>query len=63
MLKKAFLSLLISNLFDPLWAGMSLNPLAAHAFGARNLPRLVLKSGYVYSLIHVPARKAKAVYS
>ena len=39
------------SIFEPLdfkifWGSMPPHPLAARAFGARNLPRLVLKSGY-----------------
>ena len=32
--------------FKIFWGGMPPDPPAARAFGARNLPRLVLKSGY-----------------
>ena len=43
MLKRAFLSLQISKFYG---GTCPQTPLAARAFGARNLPRLVLKSGY-----------------
>ena len=43
MLTKAFLSLQISKFSG---GGFPQTPLAAHAFGTQNLPRLVLKSGY-----------------
>ena len=46
ILKRAFLSLLISRILDLRGYCMPPIPLAARAFGARNLPRLVLKSGY-----------------
>ena len=50
MLKRAFLSLYILK-YSGGGAGRGgghapVSPLAARAFGARNLPRLVLKSGY-----------------
>ena len=51
MLKRAFLSLYILKYSGGGGAGRGgghapVSPLAARAFGARNLPRLVLKSGY-----------------
>ena len=45
--------------FKIFWAGMPQTPLAARAFGARNLPRLVLKSGYSPAL---PAEKRSPKY-
>ena len=44
MLTRAFLSLYISK-FSGVGGGMPPDPLAARAFGAQNLPHLVLKSG------------------
>ena len=46
MLKRAFLSLYILKYSGGGGGHVSISPLAARAFGARNLPRLVLKSGY-----------------
>ena len=49
MLKRAFLSLYILKYSGGGGRGgghAPVSPLAARAFGARNLPRLVLKSGY-----------------
>ena len=46
MLTKAFLNLYISKFSGGRGGACSQTPLAAHAFGAQNLPRLVLKSGY-----------------
>ena len=47
MLKRAFLSLYILKYSGGGGGGHApISPLAARAFGARNLPRLVLKSGY-----------------
>lgn len=48
MLKKAFLSLRISKFSG---GACPQTPLAARAFGTRNLPRLVLNSGYGPDLI------------
>ena len=48
MLKKAFMSLQISKFSG---GACPQTPLAARAFGTRNLPRLVLKSGYGPDLI------------
>ena len=46
MLKRAFLSLFILKYSGGGGGHAPISPLAARAFGARNLPRLVLKSGY-----------------
>ena len=61
MLTRAFLSLYIFKIFWGGGGGMPPHPLMARAFGARNLPRLVLKSGYgtEYALPTSPTRSDK----